>query len=211
MPRKIKPNKLFDDAQKADAEEEITDKNEAAKVSEAEVLGVDSNSIVGNGRMSAEDAEKLAKYDAMEKSLAAVSKEKNELEDKIAEYVSRIEALEDAANQIAGLEAEKKALESKCKKLEEDNSKIGKLEREVKSLREENDQYLVKISELTFENANMTCQLTELEKKFKAGENVANQGKFTPKQGPQSQTYNTLARPHLDAYNPYANNGYGTW
>lgn len=211
MPRKIKPNKLFDDAQKADAEE-ITDKNEAAEASEAEVLGVDSNSIVGNGRMSAEDAEKLAKYDAMEKSLTAVSKEKNELEDKIAEYVSRIEALEDAANQIAGLESENKALESKCKKLlEEDNAKIVKLEREVKSLREENDQYLVKISELTFENANMTCQLTELEKKFKAGGNVPNQGKFTPKQGPQPQTYNTLARPHLDVYNPYANNGYGSW
>ena len=210
MSRKIKPNKLFDDVQKADVEE-ASSTNEDTKVSEAEVLGVDSNSIVGNGRMSAEDAEKLAKYDAMEKSLATVSKEKDELEDKIAEYVNKIEALENAANQIAGLESEKKALESKCKKLEEDNAKIGKLEHEVKSLREENDQYLVKISELTFENANMTCQLSELEKKVKAGGNVANQGKFTPKQGLQPQTYNTLARPHLDAYNPYANNGYGSW
>ena len=173
MPRKIKPNKLFDDAQKADAEE-IADKNEAAKVSEAEVLGVDSNSIVGNGRMSAEDAEKLAKYDAMEKSLASLSAEKADLEDKIAEYVSRIESFEDAANEIAQLESDKKALESKCKKLEEENSSLSKLEREVKSLKEENDQYLVKISELTFENANMTCQLTELEKKNKANGNVDN-------------------------------------
>lgn len=210
MSRKIKPNKLFDDAQKADAEE-IADKNEAAKVFEAEVLGVDSNSIVGNGRMSAEDAEKLAKYDAMEKSLASLSAEKAELEDKIAEYVSRIESFEDAANEIAQLESDKKALESKCKKLEEENSSLAKLEREVKSLKEENDQYLVKISELTFENASMTCQLSELEKKNKANGNVDNQINFRPSYRPQQQAYNTLAKPNRDAYNPYANNGYGTW
>ena len=210
MSRKIKPNKLFDDVQKVDAEE-IIDKNEAIKVSEVEMLGIDENSIVGNGRMSSEDASKIAKYDAMEKSLAALSQEKEILETKIVSYVNKIDELKDASTKIISLEEENKDLKEKCNKYEKNEIKIEKLKREIKSLKEENDNYLMKISELTFENANLTCQLSELEKSIKSNGNVANQNKFMPSGRIQHQMQSGLAHPNKDAYNPYVNNGYGSW
>lgn len=210
MSRKIKPNKLFDDAQKVDAEETIV-KNEAIEASEAKMLGIDSNSIVGNGRMSAEDAEKLAKYDVMEKSLVALSEEKVELEAKVAEYLEKIDSLKDSSDKISRLEIENKELKDKVKSLEEKVKNASRLEKQITDLKDENDRYLVKISELTFDNANLTCQLSEIEKKAKANGNVSNQKGFMPATGPQQQTYNSLARPNRDAYNPYINNGYGTW
>ena len=180
-------------------------------MSDAEKLGADPNAIIGNGRMTAEDAEKLAKYDAMEKSLAAISEEKAMLEAKVAEYVEKIEALKASVDEIIELKSKNALLEQKCKDLEKAGANADKLEREIKNLREENDQYLVKISELTFDNANLTCQISELEKSVKVNGNVPNQGKFVPVNGPQGFTANGLARPNRDAYNPYVNNGYASW
>ena len=53
--------------------------------------------------------------------------------------------------------------------------------------------------------------MSELEKKAKDSGNVANQKKFTPQKGPQGMMSNGLAKPYRDVYNPYANNGYGSW
>ena len=203
MSRKMKPNKLFD--------ETIQQDETTADVNAEKNVEADDNPIIGNGRMSQDDVEKLAKYDAMEKSLAAMSAEKEMLEAKVAEYISKLDAFKDASDKINELEKKNQELASKCKQLEEKVTKSAKFDKEIAALRDENDQYLIKISELTFENANLTCQMSELEKKIKAGGNVANQKQFALQQGVQNQMGNGLARPNRDAYNPYANNGYGTW
>lgn len=203
MSRKMKPNKLFD--------ETIQQDETTADVNVEKNVEADDNPIIGNGRMSQDDVEKLAKYDAMEKSLAAMSAEKEMLEAKVAEYISKLDAFKDASDKINELEKKNQELASKCKQLEEKVTKSAKFDKEIAALRDENDQYLIKISELTFENANLTCQMSELEKKIKAGGNVANQKQFALQQGVQNQMGNGLARPNRDAYNPYANNGYGTW
>ena len=211
MAKKIKPNSLFDDspiAQPIDNAE--SDKEMTTEETLAKAIGVDKNSIIGAGRISHEDAEKLEKFDAMEKSLSQMSKEKEMLEAKVAEYVEKLDSLKDADSAVKDLSKEKMDLEAKCKQLEEKSNHASKLEKEIKALRDENDQYLIKISELTFENANLTCQLSELEKKFKNSGNVANQGKFGINTGIQ-RLQNGLAQPNRDAYNPYINNGYGTW
>ena len=211
MAKKIKPNSLFDDSPIAkpidndEPEKEMTPEETLAKV-----IGVDENSIIGAGRISNEDAAKLEQFDAMEKSLAQMSKEKEMLETKVAEYVEKLDGLKDVDSTVIKLNKEKTDLKAKCKELEEKSKNVSKLEKEIKALRDENVHYLIKISELTFENANLTCQLSELEKKFKNSGNVANQGKFGINTGVQ-HLQNGLAQPNRDAYNPYINNGYGTW
>ena len=195
MPKKIKPNTLFD--------EKPEEKELSLGGTPAAIVGADENSIVGNKRMSSEDAKKLEQFEAMEKSLASLAEEKAMLEAKVAEYAEKLEALKSSADEISKLEVEKQELESKCKALEEHAAGAQKLEKEAKSLKDENDQLLIKISELTFENANLASQLAEFEKKAKAHGHIPNQGQFQPMSG--------LAQPRRDAYNPYANNGYGTW
>ena len=212
MARKIKPNKLFDDAQNVASNIETNANSESINnASEAEMLGVDANPVVGNGRMSAEDVEKLAKYDAMEKSLIEISIEKDKLEATVAEYIEKIEALKNADSLVKKLEDEKTSLEDKCKKLEDEKSKLSKLEKENATLKDENDQYLIKISELTFENANLSNQLSNINNKANKNGNGINQNKFGINPGMQPQCGRSLAKPYRDAYNPYINNGYGSW
>ena len=202
MSRKIKPNALFDETS---AMPEIVSDTTATSIKPNESLP--ENTMM----MSTEDIEKLEKYDAMEKSLADISQEKSILEAKVAEYASKIEELKDSNSQIAKLENEKKLLEAKCKSLEEKCSKFLNLEKELAMARDENDKYLIKISELTFENANLESQLADINKRNRVNSNVQNQGQFTPARGMQHQSQGLLARPNQDAYNPYINNGYGTW
>lgn len=88
---------------------------------------------------------------------------------------------------------------------------IIKLQDENKSLRDENDQYLMKISELTFDNANLTCQLDELSKSVRSQDSaVVNQPAFKPVPGPRIDN-SKLGQPFRNPYNPYENNGYGSW
>lgn len=204
MSKKIKPNKLFEENPSNGAGSDEPKQPKA-------VIEVDENSIVGNGRLSAEDAKKLEQFEAMEKSLAALAEEKSALEAKVAEYVEQLEALKSSSDEIVSLNASKQKLEAKCKSLEEKVAKAQKLEQEVKDLRDENDQYLIKISELTFENANLTSQMSDIESKMKKNGNVPNQSSFKPASGPQQQMSRRLSLPRRDAYNPYANNGYGSW
>lgn len=86
-----------------------------------------------------------------------------------------------------------------------------KLKNENKDLRNEVDSYLVKISELTFENANLRCQLDELAKKVSKNGSVPNSPSFAPNANRTSSGQSKLAQPHRDAYNPYYNNGYASW
>lgn len=210
MAKKIKPNKLFEDEVLAPASEQDDDSSQTASMTEAEKLGADPNPVIGNGRVSSADLEKLEKFDALEQSLAEAVHEKETLESKITEYVEKLEALKDAADEIEKLKKENESLKSRCSSLESNNSNAA-LERDISDLREENNKYLVRISELTFENANLTCQLAELEKAVKQDGSVSNQPKFQPGSMPGGYMPNGLAKPMKDAYNPYVNNGYGTW
>lgn len=195
MGKKVKPCSLLDETSQEKVEQEST--------------VFEDTSLVGNGQLTVESREKLEKYDALEKTVASLSKEKEELEAKVAEYAERLAELQTAANQISDLNKE-------IEKLKKDNASSSKaakeitaLKKDIKDLREEADGYLVKISELTFENANLTCQLDELAKREKMAGKAPNQRKYAPNSnidGPGQ-----LRPPNKDAYNPYSNNGYGTW
>lgn len=191
MGKKVKPTSLLETAQKAVEEQKHIDENEV----------FEDQSIVGNGPMTADAKAKLEKYDALEKSVADLAREKEILEAKVAEYVEKLAKLEDADKTIKTLEKEN----AKLKKSSGSSKDAEKLIRENKALRDEADGYLVKISELTFENANLTCQLNEV---TKSGGNVKNQKHLAP--GGRGAN-GRLRRPNEDAYNPYKNNGYGTW
>lgn len=208
MGKKVKPNKLFENVVPTDA---VADENKTAIVKDDEIPEKDENIILGVKRMSTADAEKLERYEAMEKSLANAANEKSMLEAKLAEYAEKLNAFKDANDTIAKLNDEIAKLKEKCKKLEDSNANVDVLKKEIKELRNESDGYLMKISELTFENANLTCQLSELEKTMKSNNIASNQQAYVPQQGIQHQVQGRLAKPMKDAYNPYANNGYGTW
>ena len=204
MSKKIKPNKLFEDKPVETAQDVQEDKQDI-------LANVDENSLVGNGRMSAEDAKKLEQFNAMEKSLAAAAEEKTMLEAKVAEYADKLESLQNSADKLLELEKSNEDLRQKMSLLEDKCKRADKLEAEVKNLREENDKYLIKISELTFENANITSQLSDIERRAKANGSINNQNGFQPFQGPQQQMSRRLASDRRDVYNPYVNNGYGSW
>ena len=152
MAKKIKPNSLFDDSPIAKpADNDEPEKEMTPEETLAKAIGADENSIIGTRRMSHEDVAKLEQFDAMEKSLSQMSKEKEMLEAKVAEYVEKLDNVKDADSTVMKLRKEKMDLEAKCKELEEKSKHASKLEKEIKDLRDENDQYLIKISELTFE------------------------------------------------------------
>lgn len=203
MSRKIKANKLFD--------QPAVDTIAQSEESVSKNLEIDENALVGNGRLSANDVEKLQKYDAMEKSLVSMSQEKEQLESKIVEYINQIDALKDSATEINRLKNELDKCKSKCESLEKSNATISALKNEISSLKADNDQYLIKISELTFENAQLTSQLSTFEQDRKRNGVMPNQNRFSPSYGSQQSFNNSLAQPNIDAYNPYINNGYGTW
>ena len=179
MGKRVKPSSLLDTAP---VEQQIVEQQEA----------FEDKSLVGNGSMTAEAKEKLEKYDALEKSVGALSKEKEVLEAKLAEYADRLAELQTAADQISDL-----------------NKENEKLKKEIEAQKDEINNYLVRISELTFENANLTCQLDELSKKMTSSGNISNQKQFSPNVAPPVQ--GKLRQPRTDAFNPYMNNGYGVW
>lgn len=194
MGKKVKPNSLLDGSN-----QEVPREQEA----------FEDKSLVGNGTMTAEAKEKLEKYDALEKSVTALSKEKEILESKVAEYAEKLAELKTAADQIHDLIAENNNLKKQLDDAGAESSSIESLRRENKALRSEVDSYLVKISELTFDNANLTCQLDEVSKQMAAKGTTVNQAKFSPTNNQQAP--GSLREPNKDAYNPYKNNGYGSW
>lgn len=149
-----------------------------------------SSSIVGNGKLTAEGKDKLEKYDALEKNVSALTQENEMLKAKVTEYVEKLTNAEDTHKLKKEVEDLKKKLNESKKLLDE----VEKLKKENKSLRDEADGYLVKISELTFENANLTCQLNEVKNTV-----------------PQRVAPVRATQPRRDPYNPYVNNGYGSW
>ena len=92
--------------------------------------------LAGTGDVKQEVAEKLEQFEKMQGVVADLTTENQALKERLAEYIQR-----EAASSAKGAADEKLA-----------------------SLREENDQYLMRISELTFENAKLQSQLDEARK-----------------------------------------------
>ena len=159
--------------------------------------------------MTSEAKEKLEKYDALEKSVGALSKEKEVLEAKLAEYADRLAELQTAADQISELNEENEKLKKELADAKDESKEVYALKKEIEAQKDEINNYLMRISELTFENANLTCQLDELSKKMASSGSVPNQKQFSPNVAPPVQ--GKLRQPRTDAFNPYMNNGYGVW
>ena len=196
MGKKVKPSTLLDSA------------STRQEVSQEQKVFEDA-SLVGNGPMTAEAKEKLEKYDALEKSVGTLSKEKEVLEAKLAEYADRLAELQTAADQISELNEENEKLKKELVDAKDESKEVYALKKEIEAQKDEINNYLVRISELTFENANLTCQLDELSKKMASSGNVPNQKQFSPNVAPPVQ--GKLRQPRTDAFNPYMNNGYGVW
>ena len=196
MGKRVKPSSLLDTAP---VEQQIVEQQEA----------FEDKSLVGNGSMTAEAKDKLEKYDALEKSVGALSKEKEVLEAKLAEYADRLAELQTAADQISELNEENEKLKKELVDAKDESKEVYALKKEIEAQKDEINNYLVRISELTFENANLTCQLDELSKKMASSGNVPNQKQFSPNVAPPVQ--GKLRQPRTDAFNPYMNNGYCVW
>lgn len=196
MGKKVKPSSLLDSSS---IRQEVSQEHKA----------FEDASLVGNGPMTSEAKEKLEKYDALEKSVGALSKEKEVLEAKLAEYADRLAELQTAADQISELNEENEKLKKELADAKDESKEVYALKKEIEARKDDINNYLVRISELTFENANLTCQLDELSKKMASSGSVHNQTQFSPNIAPPVQ--GKLRQPRTDAFNPYMNNGYGVW
>lgn len=87
MAKRVKPSSLLDEPQ-SDA---------AADDSQPTVVD-EKNPLIGDNRMTNADKEKLEKYDALEKTVEALVKEKEELTTKVAEYAEHLAELQTAAD-----------------------------------------------------------------------------------------------------------------
>lgn len=202
MAKKVKPSSLLDDS---------TDNPvvSAPVKTVAPTLADDTTSLIGGEKLTAAQKEKLERYDVLEKSVEDALREKEELSAKLAEYVERLENVDE--NAVKKLEAQTEALKKELEAAKAESKSSIKLENENKALREEVDGYLVKISQLTFENANLRCQLDEVTSGNARSGNIVNSRNFAMPDNFQRVSQPKAALPGHDAYNPYKNNGYASW
>ena len=200
MGKKIKPRSLMGDEQEIPMAQPMQG-SPTSSIEETLEKIEDTTPLVGNGPMTAEAKSKLEKYDALEATVLGLTNEKQELEAKVAEYIEQMSALKEEVSKL------KKDLAKKPKPEKEDTDEVLALKKEAKALREEADGYLVKISELTFENANLTCQLNEM---AKSQQNAMNNDR-TSIPSPAPSHPKASPSPFGGQAYPYRNNGYGTW
>ena len=128
----------------------------------ATVLEKIENQTGGTFEIRDEIKQKLEAFEKMEKAIAQLSSENSALKDKMAEYVEEITALREQAKTPKVVE--KEVIKEVFKEVpsSKDSVEIEKLKKEISSLREENDTYLMRISELTFDNAKMTAKMNNM-------------------------------------------------
>lgn len=166
-----------------------------------------ANSSKFLSRLTPEMVEKLEKIDALEKHCLELEEQNSKLSESINSYLEEIETLKSKKAAEVQIDGEMSLVDLK-KELDQARKEIAEMRKSLKELREENDSYLMKISELTFENAKLTCQLQEIEKSMVMS---------------ASPTHNTSARvaavrPNTGTMknqpkfaNPYLQNGYQDW
>ena len=221
MGKKTKLTNILAEENASENSTEIIDSASSADIAEDKAPSSPVN--IGFTRKTAADAEKLEKYDALEKTVVDLQKEKAALEEKVTSYIERLEKTKSSADETSKLKSEVEDLKAKLKTAEDQAAKAKK---DFAAARSEADDYLVKISELAFENAKMTAEMNELKKvrqkpaapaqakpakKDIAERSAPNQPQFAPKTNVPQQGNSYLASPRKDVYNPYFNNGYGSW
>ena len=131
-----------------------------------------------------ESKEKLDQCDQFIAANKALLKEKSDLESKVAEYIEEIAALKSEKTETSNVD---------------NSAEVAQLKQQIEQLKQSTAQYLRRISDLTFENANLTAQLKELSSKSAQVQNTI----------PAMPTRETrLEKP---PYNPYIQNGYSSW
>lgn len=205
MAKKIKPKSLLETSVK---------NTEYTNETTSNAVKTESPNLI-NSHFTNEEREKLDKYDALEQNVMELLAKNEVLQAKLENYMLAENSLDNTNKMITSLTNENQQLHSEVNELKNkaqvQAKAIVNLQNDNKALREENDQYLVKISELTFENANLTCQLDEVTKSIKSNSDmVVNQNEFKPVKTPQIDN-SRLGEPFRNPYNPYANNGYGSW
>lgn len=181
MSKKVKP--VFEDAPaKPDSPSSVVESINGTSAS--------AQPKVGPKSLTKEMVEKLEQFDAIVEQNAALLKEKDILEEKIAEYIAEINELKS-----------KDADASKVSQLEDENASLKK---ENSELQKAYDKFLVRISDLNFENSKLTCQIQELTKGQCMSKSINE---------PKTREVPEFTQPNapVDPYNPYANNGYSQW
>lgn len=153
---------------------------------------------------SSSNTELKEKIETLEKHCVELEEANAKMTDSINAYLEEIDALKKSKS---GDSSAGESVEDLKKALDAANAEIAELKKSAKDLRKENDDYLMKISELTFENAKMTSQLQEVKKSLSmAG---------APTHGdPKSAVVkpSTATMPNQRQFaNPYLQNGYQDW
>ena len=221
MGKKIRPKSILStEPSSSPALDGFKTTNENVLDNEVETVEI---AALGAGRKTSEDQSKLDRYNELEKTVADLQREKTQLEEKVTEYIERLSTCSKDNAEVSKLEAENAELKTKLKTANDD---LAKCKRDAKSARDEADDYLVKISELAFENAKLTAEINDLKSRTQADSSkpssnksdnsiaertAQNQKQFAPQPNVPQQGNSYMAKARRDVYNAYANNGYGTW
>lgn len=143
---------------------------------------------LGREVVTPEMKEKLLKYDEMAEQNSKLLADNDELTMKLASYIEELDALKSNKTESIG-------------KAEADDlaQQVEAWKEKYATLRAAADKQLERISDLTFENANLNAQIREL-----TNGNVQTSGQIPAK--PVRET--KLETP---PYNPYRTNGYSSW
>ena len=166
-----------------------------------------ANSSKFLSRLTPEMVEKLEKIDVLEKHCLELEEENAKLSDSVSSYLEEIEALKSKRAIETPLDGEMSMLDLK-RELDEARHEIAEMRKSLKDLREENDNYLLKISELTFENAKLTSQLQEIEKSLAMSATPIHESSVR-RAVVQPSTGTMKNQPQFA--NPYLQNGYQDW
>ena len=166
-----------------------------------------ANSSKFLSRLTPEMVEKLEKIDVLEKHCLELEEENAKLSDSVSSYLEEIEALKSKRAIETPLDGEMSMIDLK-RELDEARHEIVEMRKSLKDLREENDNYLLKISELTFENAKLTSQLQEIEKSLAMSATPTHE---SPARRAAVQPSTGTMKNQPQFANPYLQNGYQDW
>lgn len=158
-------------------------------------------------RLTQEMKDKIDRIDALEKHCLELEETNAKLTDSVNAYIEELDQLKSKKAEDAKIDGEF-SLNDLKNELDAARKEISKMKKSLKELRDENDSYLMKISELTFENAKLTSQLQEIEKSVTMA--VSPTHYTTARKAVVRPSHITMKNQPQFA-NPYLQNGYQDW
>lgn len=158
-------------------------------------------------RLTQEMKDKLDRIDALEKHCLELEETNAKLTDTVNAYIEELEQLRSKKAEDAKIDGDF-SLNDLKNELDEARKEISEMRKSLKELRDENDSYLMKISELTFENAKLTSQLQEIEKSMAMAASPTHH--TTARKATIHPSHTTIQNQPQFA-NPYLQNGYQDW